>query len=136
MPFLYASNGTIVWHLDTRPAKRVSRPISDFHTPEALAARFNDDPQPAHDWLRATPPEQIERLRFYQRGCILALEGAITGGKRDLMVAMATGKLSIDSDDLDLQPVFADRGGLRQLRKLFGADISALIEEFNLNIAA
>ena len=91
VPFLYASNGTIIWHLDTRPAKRVSRPISDFHTPEALAARFNDNPQPAHDWLFATPPEQIERLRFYQRGCILALEGAIIGGKRDLMVAMATG---------------------------------------------
>src|SRR5437870_8333226 len=58
VPFLYASNGTIIWHLDTRPTKRVSRPISDFHTPEALSSRFNDNPQPAHDWLLATVPEQ------------------------------------------------------------------------------
>ena len=91
VPFLYASNGTLNWHLDTRPAKRVSRPISDFHTPEALAARFNDNPQPANEWLLATAPEQIGRLRSYQRDCIVAVEAAIAGGKRDLMVAMATG---------------------------------------------
>ena len=80
-------------HLASRyaPAKRVSRPVSDFHTPEALAARFNDNPQPAHEWLPRQPPEQIGRLRSYQRDCIVAVEDAIAGGKRDLMVAMATG---------------------------------------------
>ena len=91
VPFLYASNGTLIWHLDTRPAKRVSRPVSDFHTPEALAARFNDNAQPAHEWLLATAPEPIGRLRPYQRDCIIAVESSIAGGKRDLMVAMATG---------------------------------------------
>lgn len=91
VPFLYASNGTIIWHLDTRPSKRVSRPISDFHTPDALAGRFNDNAKPAHDWLLATAPEQIGRLRPYQRDCIVAVESTIVGGKRDLMVAMATG---------------------------------------------
>ena len=91
VPFLYASNGTVIWHLDTRPAKRVSRRISDFHTPEALGTRFSDNPQPAYQWLLATAPEQIERLRSYQRDCIVAVEAAIAGGKRDLMVAMATG---------------------------------------------
>lgn len=71
VPFLFASNGTLVWHLDTRPARRVSRRISDFHTPGALAARFSENPAPAHDWLRSTAPEQIRRLRPYQRDCIL-----------------------------------------------------------------
>ena len=37
------------------------------------------------------PAEHIGRLRPYQRDCIVAVEGAIASGKRDLMVAMATG---------------------------------------------
>src|SRR4051812_16257248 len=52
VPFLYASNGTLIWHLDVRAERHASRPLSDFHTPEALVARFADNPQPAHDWLR------------------------------------------------------------------------------------
>lgn len=91
VPFLYASNGTLIWHLDARAAKRISRPLKDFHSPDALATRFAENPQPAHDWLRKTPPERIGRLRPYQRECILAVEDALVSGKRDLMVAMATG---------------------------------------------
>jgi type I restriction enzyme R subunit len=91
VPFLYATNGTLVWYLDARPAKAFSRPISHFHTPDAIAARLAENPEPAHDWLRSTPPERIARLRPYQRDCIVAVENALIGGKRDLMVAMATG---------------------------------------------
>jgi type I restriction enzyme, R subunit len=91
VPFLYASNGTLIWHLDTRPEKLVSRQLSDFHTPEAIEARFADDFAPARDYLLNTSSEQIGRLRPYQRECILAVEQAMLGGKRDMMVAMATG---------------------------------------------
>jgi type I restriction enzyme, R subunit len=91
VPFLYASNGTLIWHLDTRPEKLVSRQLSDFHTPDALQARFAHDVAPARDYLLSTSPEQIGRLRPYQRECILAVEQAMLGGKRDMMVAMATG---------------------------------------------
>ena len=80
-----------MWHLDVRPAKRVSRKLGDFHSPEALAQRFVEDTKAIHSWLLDTPPEQIGRLRPYQRDCILAVEGIILGGRRDLMVAMATG---------------------------------------------
>ena len=45
----------------------------------------------AHHWLRSTAPERVGRLRPYQRDCIVAVEESIIGGKRDLMVAMATG---------------------------------------------
>src|SRR5213076_1482442 len=38
-----------------------------------------------------TPPEIIIRLRDYQRRCTVATEGAIIGGRRELLVAMATG---------------------------------------------
>jgi len=91
VPFLYASNGTLIWHLDTRAEKLVSRPLSDFHTPDALTGRFAHDTASATDYLLDTPPDQITRLRPYQRDCILAVEDAIVRAKHDMMVAMATG---------------------------------------------
>ena len=60
MPFLYASNGTLIWHLDARPEKLVSRQDSDFHTPEALAGFFSSDTSSARNYLLDTPPEQIK----------------------------------------------------------------------------
>jgi type I restriction enzyme R subunit len=91
VPFLYATNGEIIWHLDARPDKRVSRRVSNFHSPAALEALFAFDAKPACDWLLDTPPDGIARLRDYQRHCILAVESAVIGGRRDLLVAMATG---------------------------------------------
>jgi hypothetical protein len=40
VPFLFASNGEIIWFLDARDAKPVSRRLSHFHTGPALAAMF------------------------------------------------------------------------------------------------
>ncbi len=74
VPFLYASNGTIIWHLDTRTKKLVSRQLSDFNTPEALEARFAHDASAAGSYLLDTPPEQIAKLRPYQRECIVEVE--------------------------------------------------------------
>src|SRR5205085_6410392 len=76
---------------DTRPEKLVSRQLSDFHTPDALEARFAHDTGLGRAYLLDTPTEQIGRLRAYQRDCILAVEQAIVGGRHDMMVAMATG---------------------------------------------
>jgi type I restriction enzyme R subunit len=91
VPFLYASNGTLIWHLDTRTDKLVSRQVSDFHTPEALEVKFAQDGTAARAYLLDTPPEQIQGLRPYQRDSILAVEQAMLNGRRDMMVAMATG---------------------------------------------
>ena len=82
VPFLYSSNGTLIWHLDTRPRKLVSRQLSDFHTPAALEERFASDSSVGIDYLLDTPPEQLARLRPYQRDSILAVEQAIIGGKQ------------------------------------------------------
>jgi type I restriction enzyme, R subunit len=91
VPFLYATNGEIIWYLDARPDKRISRPISNFHTASALEAFFTTDLWPARQWLLDTPAERIERLRDYQLRSIVAVESAILDGRRDLLVAMATG---------------------------------------------
>lgn len=91
VPFLYATNGEIIWHLDARPEIRVSRQIANFHTASALGELFAFDPTPANTWLLDTPPERITRLRPYQIGAITATEAAIRSGRRELLIAMATG---------------------------------------------
>jgi type I restriction enzyme R subunit len=56
-----------------------------------LEALFAFDQNPARGWLLGTPPGLIQRLRDYQRACIVATEGAVINGRRDLLLAMATG---------------------------------------------
>ena len=80
VPFLYATNGEIIWHLDMRRRRRVSRQTQRFPHPDALAACSATTANPPHDWLLDTPPEQIDRLRPYQRDCILAVESSHPGG--------------------------------------------------------
>ena len=91
VPFLYATNGEIIWHLDVRFDKPVSRTISNFHTAAALEEKFAFDDSRSRQWLLDTPPEKITRLRPYQVASIVATESAMLGGKRELLVAMATG---------------------------------------------
>lgn len=91
VPFLYSSNGELIWHLDARPEKQIQRKIPHFHSAPALLDRFNFDHKPAFKWLNDTPPEHIGKLRDYQRNAIIAVEAAIMAGRRQMMVAMATG---------------------------------------------
>ncbi|MEK7675801.1 MAG: type I restriction endonuclease [Verrucomicrobiota bacterium] len=91
VPFLYATNGEIIWFLDARGAKPVSRQIANFRTGPALEAMFAFNPKPAYDWLLETPPDIIQRLRDYQRRCNLATEQAIIRGCREILLALATG---------------------------------------------
>jgi REP element-mobilizing transposase RayT len=91
VPFLYASNGEIIWHLDARQEKPVSRRLLDFHTAPAMEERFAFDDKPARKWLLDTPAEKIIRLRPYQVAAIVAAESSILAGQRELLIAMATG---------------------------------------------
>ena len=89
--FSTRATATLIWHLDARQTKR-SRAQSATSTRRrrpgcAVRLRLRARAR----WLLDTPPERIERLRPYQRDCIVAVESAIIGGRRDLMVAMATG---------------------------------------------
>ena len=91
VPFLFSSNGEIIWFLDARGEKPISRQIANFHTGPALEAMFAFDPKPAHAWLLDTPPDIITRLRGYQRRCNLATDQAIIAGLREILLALATG---------------------------------------------
>ncbi|MCU0782759.1 MAG: DEAD/DEAH box helicase family protein [Verrucomicrobia bacterium] len=91
VPFLFATNGEIIWFLDVRGEKPVSRQLANFHTGPALEAMFAFNPKPAYDWLLDTPPDLITRLRDYQRRCNIATEQAIIAGRREILLALATG---------------------------------------------
>lgn len=90
VPFLYSTNGELIWFLDVRNEKGISRRLSSFHTCDALEELFEDDKAKRYDDLHRTPVE-IERLRYFQKQAIEAIESANAQGKRAMLVAMATG---------------------------------------------
>lgn len=90
VPFLFSSNGEIVWFLDIRNEKNSRRQISNFHTPDALEESFQTDKTACYERLRNSPVN-IGGLRDYQKEAITAAESAIIKGKREMLIAMATG---------------------------------------------
>lgn len=90
VPFLYASNGEQIWFADVREQPYYARKLSHFHSSDALAELFAKDYPACKNWLKQTPNE-IDRLRLYQKKAITAIEHAIIQNKRQMMLAMATG---------------------------------------------
>jgi type I restriction enzyme R subunit len=90
VPFLYSTNGEVIWHHDVRYALNRSRQVDGFHTPEALSEMLGQDFDEALRQLHALPNNNA-RLRPYQREANDAIEKAIAERKRAMLVAMATG---------------------------------------------
>jgi DNA-binding Lrp family transcriptional regulator len=90
VPFLYSTNGEVIWHHDVRHSLNRSHQVDAFHTPEALREYAARDTEAATDALLARPNDH-PRLRPYQREANAAIEQAITNRKRQMLVAMATG---------------------------------------------
>ena len=44
--------------------------------------------------------------------------------------------LTIDMEDFNDQPIFSDRGGIKEAQKVFGNNLEQLIQEINYHIAA
>lgn len=99
VPFLFATNGrpylrqlkdkSGIHFLDARRASNLSTALEDWCTPEGLLERLKLDVDKAHADLKVEPMPYIERE--YQRNAILAVEKGLEDGRRDLLVAMATG---------------------------------------------
>jgi len=89
VPFLYATNGEIIWHLDIRDNKNLSRKISNFHTPSALTELFNRNPFDDNSFDNLNV--ENDKLRYYQTKAIEAIEDGIKDRKRAMLLAMATG---------------------------------------------
>jgi len=90
VPFLYSSNGELVYFLDVRKPKNISRQLNGFHTPDSFREMFVRE-EDGQEWLRSNPVDEIERLRPYQVNAIAKVEEALGKGKRAMLVAMATG---------------------------------------------
>jgi len=74
VPFLYSTNGKVLWFQDVRDKLNRSRKIVGFHTPNALREMLAPDLDALGDWF-------TEHAGVH----------AIAGRKRQVLVAMATG---------------------------------------------
>src|SRR5215469_12669021 len=90
VPFLYSTNGEIIWHHDIRHDLNRSHIVAGFHTPDALLERIEKDMDSCCGALRHTPNDH-PKLRPYQREANAAIESSIANRKQQMLVAMATG---------------------------------------------
>jgi type I restriction enzyme, R subunit len=90
VPFIYSSNGAQIWFADIREEAYYSRELLDFHTCDAMEEMFNRSYSTCKDWFKDTP-NNIDRLRYYQKDAISAVEKGLIENKRHMMLAMATG---------------------------------------------
>ncbi|MEO8138473.1 MAG: DEAD/DEAH box helicase family protein [Gemmatimonadota bacterium] len=89
-PFLYSTNGEVIWFHDVRHPLNRSRQVAGFHSVAGLREQLNRDLDEACRALGALPNDD-PKLRPYQREANTAIEKAIAERKRNLLVAMATG---------------------------------------------
>ncbi len=100
LPFLFATNGRPflrqlaskcgIWFLDARQSTNHPRPLEGWYTPEGLLELLKQDLSKADAKLRAESSAYLP-LRDYQHDAIEAVEKTIASGKRDMLLAMATG---------------------------------------------
>jgi type I restriction enzyme, R subunit len=90
VPFLYSTNGEVIWFHDVRHQLNRSRTIARFHTPAALREMFDRDFEASCRWLEDNPNNH-PRLRPYQVEANDKIEQDIANRKRSMLVAMATG---------------------------------------------
>jgi len=90
VPFIYSTNGEVIWFHDLRDPLNRSRQVGDFHSPAAMTEMLASDPAAALQWLNEHPSAH-RLLRDYQHDASAAIEQAIAEHKRRMLVAMATG---------------------------------------------
>ena len=109
VPLVFATNGrpylkqieteSGIWFRDIRSERNLRRPLIDWFTPEDVMSIMEVDLDKAHEELKTLPFDFGFQLRPYQKEAIEAVEDALANGKREILVAMATGtgktKLSI-----------------------------------------
>jgi type I restriction enzyme R subunit len=100
IPFLFATNGrpflkqiktkSGIWFLDGRLPSNNARPLETWYTPDGLSDLLKQDLAAAEDQLKQEPADYLP-LRDYQKDAIRAVEHALANGRRELLLAMATG---------------------------------------------
>ncbi len=89
VPFLYSTNGEVIWFHDVRDPLNRSRQISGFHTPQALRYILSINAEETIHRFFEVPDNP--RLRPYQCEACDAIGNAMRHKKRTMLIAMATG---------------------------------------------
>ena len=76
VPFLYSTNGEVIWHHDIRHELNRSHQIAKFHTPQALTELLQRDLDKACEKLSTTPNDHA-LIRYYQKDANHETEKAI-----------------------------------------------------------
>jgi type I restriction enzyme, R subunit len=101
VPFLFSTNGrpylkqieteSGIWFRDSRKATNHRRALSDWFTPDGLKAELDIDRGASDVALKTTPFDFGFDLRPYQQSAIQEVETALAAGRRQMLLAMATG---------------------------------------------
>lgn len=91
VPFLYSTNGELIFHIDVRKKENNSHQLIDFHSPQALIDKYNRDTEKSEKWFKERSVKEITRLRPYQVDAVEAIEKSVCNGKKTMLLAMATG---------------------------------------------
>lgn len=101
VPFAFSANGrpflrqletrSGIWFCDVRRPENLSRPLDGWYTPEGLMALLKQDHEQAQQKLAVDPFNYGFELRYYQQNAITAIENGLSKGKREMLLAMATG---------------------------------------------
>ncbi|MBI3830391.1 MAG: DEAD/DEAH box helicase family protein [Planctomycetes bacterium] len=89
-PYLYSTNGELIYFRDVRHDLNLSRKVAAFHTPAALEELLGRDVEAALGWFKANPNNHAG-LRPYQVEANTAIENALAKRSQTMLVAMATG---------------------------------------------
>jgi type I restriction enzyme R subunit len=100
IPFLFSTNGrpylkqlaekSGVWFQDARLETNHPRALESWYTPDGLTELLAQNSDEANQRLVSEPTDYLP-LRDYQALAVRAVEAGIADGKRELLVAMATG---------------------------------------------
>ncbi|MGF7172787.1 type I restriction-modification system endonuclease [Azospirillum doebereinerae] len=101
VPFLFSTNGrpflrqfealSGIWFRDGRHPQNLAKALDGWYTPAGLLEALRNDPRAADARLSRDPFAFNFPLRDYQQRAIRAVEEAISAGRREILVAMATG---------------------------------------------
>jgi len=100
VPFLFATNGrpylkqleqkSGIWFLDARRSVNHPRPLQAWYTPQGIIELLKQDQKVAESKLKREPFDYLG-LRDYQINAVKKIEAALKKGKREMLLAMATG---------------------------------------------
>ncbi len=101
IPFAFSTNGrpylrqletqSGIWFVDLRRPTNLSHALDGWHTPKGLKELLKRDEVAAHQQLKSEPFDYGFTLRYYQKDAIRAAENGIAEGRREMLLAMATG---------------------------------------------